>query len=267
MSRRLSWIFPAALIAANLFAPLHATERRPLDVPFITTPSAIVQRMLDMGDVKAGDYLIDLGSGDGRIPIAAVGTRGAQALGVDIDPARVTEAKAYAQQAGVQDRVAFRQQDLFDTDLSRAQVITMYLFPEINMRLRPRLLDLKPGTRIVSHAFHMEDWTPDRHDVVDSRDIFLWIVPAKVTGLWSLNSAGGEPIVLRMWQQFQRIQGIAIFPGEHSIPLMNATLEGSRIRFDLHTASGVRSFSGQVQGRTMQADAADGGAWTATRYD
>ncbi|MDX3906855.1 MAG: class I SAM-dependent methyltransferase [Pigmentiphaga sp.] len=261
------WIMTCAAALAACLSPAQASERPRLDVPFITTPPAVVERMLELGQVDKDDYLIDLGSGDGRISIAAARTRGARSLGVDLDPARVAEATANARRAGVADRLEFRQQDLFDTDLSAATVLTMYLFPEINMRLRPRLLEtLAPGTRIVSHAFHMEDWIPDRHDVVQGRDIFQWIVPAPVAGLWQVETPRGDRLVLRLWQQFQRIQGVAVLPGEHSIPLMEASLEGDRIRFQLHTADGVRRFSGHVNGREMRSDTPET-PWSASRYD
>lgn len=244
----LSTLTTATLAIASM-GPAHA--RPALDVPYIKTPDAVVDRMLEMGRVGASDVLIDLGSGDGRIPIAAAGKFGTAGLGVDLDPARTKEATEAAKQAGVAEQVKFRTENLFDTDLSKATVITMYLFPEINLRLRPELLKLKPGTRIVSHAFHMDEWTPERHDVVAGNDIFLWTVPAKVQGLWRVAVPGHRDYVLRVWQQFDKIQGTATTIDEHSIPVLNMQLHGAEIRYTLNTFDGEFSFTGTVEGSKM----------------
>lgn len=172
--------FPA-LVVVLLVLPLLALTAAPavpreLDVPYVPTPQTVVDKMLEMAEVKSGDVLIDLGSGDGRIPITAAQKYGVTALGVDLNPVRVNEAKANAERAGVADKVAFREEDLFKTDLSKATVITMYLLSRVNMELRPALMKLKPGTRIVSHAFNMGDWQPDKSVKVDGRDVYLWIV-------------------------------------------------------------------------------------------
>jgi precorrin-6B methylase 2 len=159
----------AAVVAGHAFA-------RPLDVPYVPTPEPVVNKMLELAQVKSDDYLIDLGSGDGRIPIAAAKTYGVRAMGVDIDPVRIQEAKANAEKAKVTDKVEFVEQDLFKTDLSKATVITMYLLERINLKLRPELQKLKPGTRIVSHSFSMGDWLPHKKEVVDGRSVYLWIV-------------------------------------------------------------------------------------------
>ncbi|MBW4528913.1 MAG: class I SAM-dependent methyltransferase [Phormidium tanganyikae FI6-MK23] len=159
----------------------QAPERAP-DVPYVPTPEAVVDRMLQIANVNSNDVVYDLGSGDGRIPIVAVQRYKAQrAVGVDINPERVREANQNAQQANVTDRVEFRQQDLFETDLRNASVVTLYLLPEVNLRLRPKLLsELRPGTRIVSHAFDMGDWKPERVENVDGRTIYYWTVPENV---------------------------------------------------------------------------------------
>lgn len=154
-----------------------------LDVPFVPTPQAVVEKMLEMADIKEDDYLIDLGSGDGRIPITAAKTYGINALGVDLNPVRVQEANENAKRENVTDKVEFREEDLFQTDLSKATVITMYLLNSVNMKLRPEILKLKPGTRIVSHSFGMGDWKPDREEIVEGRTVFLWIVPEKMPDL------------------------------------------------------------------------------------
>lgn len=159
----------------------QAPERAP-DVPYVPTPEAVVDRMLQIAKVNSNDVVYDLGSGDGRIPITAVREYNARrAVGVDVNPERVREANQNAQQANVTDRVEFRQQDLFETDLRNASVVTLYLLPEVNLRLRPKLLnELKPGTRIVSHAFDMGNWKPDRVETVDGRNIYFWTVPENV---------------------------------------------------------------------------------------
>lgn len=161
-------------------APTQAIHPDSLDVPYVPTPQSVVDKMLDIAKVTGEDYLIDLGSGDGRIPIAAAKRFGTKGLGVEIDPARVHEAKVNAVNARVKDKVEFRKQDLFETDLSQATVLTMYLLPRVNLQLRPRILNtLKPGTRVVSHSFDMGDWKPDQKITVDGRKIYLWIVPER----------------------------------------------------------------------------------------
>ena len=162
------------------FAPTQAITPESLDVPYVPTPLSVVDMMLDMAKVTGEDYLIDLGSGDGRIPIAAARRFGTKGMGVEIDPVRVQEAKTNAVNARVADKVEFRKQDLFETDLSQATVLTMYLLPRVNLQLRPRILNtLKPGTRVVSHSFDMGDWKPDEKIIVDGRPIYLWIVPER----------------------------------------------------------------------------------------
>ncbi|MBD2213193.1 class I SAM-dependent methyltransferase [Nostoc linckia FACHB-104] len=151
------------------------------DVPYVPTPQPVVDAMLKLAKVNGNDLIYDLGSGDGRIPITAAQKYGARGVGIDIDPQRVQEAKQNLQSAKVGDRVEFRQQDLFQTDLSKASVVTLYLLPDINLKLRPKLLqELKPGTRIVSHAFDMGDWKPQQVQEVDGKTIYLWIVPENV---------------------------------------------------------------------------------------
>ena len=160
--------------------PSPATEaptRNP-DVVYVPTPPVVVNEMLRLADVKSTDLVYDLGSGDGRIAIAAARDRGARAIGIDIDPQRIREANENAQKAGVSDRVTFRQEDLFQADFSNATVVTLYLLPELNVKLRPRLLsELKPGTRIVSHDFDMGDWQPEQVVEVDGRTVYYWVVP------------------------------------------------------------------------------------------
>lgn len=173
----------ALALGALLFAvsvPTAATARE-LDVPYVPTPQAVVDKMLELAELKSGDVLLDLGSGDGRIPITAAKRYGVQATGVDLNPVRVQEANENAKRERVTDKVTFKEQDLFETDLTQANVITMYLLSRINLQLRPQLMKLKPGTRIVSHSFSMGDWQPDKTVRIDGRDVYLWIVKENTT--------------------------------------------------------------------------------------
>ncbi len=155
-------------------------ERTTGDVPYVPTPQPVVDAMLNVAKVNKNDVLYDLGSGDGRIVVTAAQKFGTRGVGVDINPERIKEANQNAQTAGVTDRVKFVQGDLFKTDLSEATVVTLYLLPEVNLKLRPELLKLKPGTRIVSHAFDMGDWKPEQTLNVDGKTIYYWVVPDKV---------------------------------------------------------------------------------------
>lgn len=157
----------------------YAQEKPQLDVPYVPTRPAVVEGMLKLANLKKGDVLYDLGCGDGRIVVAAAKNYGVTAVGFDIDPERIAEANANAKAAGVTDKVKFVNANLFDTDLSKASVITMYLLPTVNMELRPKILALKPGTRIVSHAFDMGDWKADQVEQVDGSTLYFWTVPKK----------------------------------------------------------------------------------------
>jgi hypothetical protein len=228
------------------------------DVIWVPTPQALVEKMLDLAKVTAQDYVIDLGSGDGRTVIAAA-KRGARALGIEYNPDMVELSKRNAAKAGVSDRVNFAKADLFESDFSPAQVITMFLLPDINLRLRPKLLDMKPGTRVVSNSFTMGDWKADETAVVKEGcasycTAHLWIVPAKIDGTWKLDQ--GELTLKQTYQQFSgsmSSSGIAF-------PLTDTKLSGDRISF---TARGVK-YSGQVRGNSIAGDSSNG-KWTATR--
>jgi SAM-dependent methyltransferase len=196
-------------------APAHAQNDRPaLDVHFVPTPQEVVDRMLALAKVTKDDFVIDLGSGDGRIVITAAQKFGARGMGVDLDPQRIKEAKENKQKAGVGDRVEFRQANLFETDLSKATVLTMYLLPKLNIQLRPLLLDLKPGTRLASHAFDMGEWKPDRHDKVNGRDAYHWVVPAKVAGRWQIDD-GKNKFEIDADAAISGDSGRGAFRGEH----------------------------------------------------
>lgn len=160
--------------------PVAAQESRAPDVIYVPTPPEVVEAMLEMAQVRDGDVLYDLGSGDGRIPIAAVKRAKVKATGIDIDPQRIAEANANAKAQGVEGKVTFKQADLFASDFSDASVVTLYLLDSLNEKLRPKLLaELKPGTRIVSHAFRMGEWEPDKTQDVNGRTIYFWTVPKK----------------------------------------------------------------------------------------
>jgi SAM-dependent methyltransferase len=211
-SRRLAILVLLACAFAAPAVRAQATE----EVPFITSPDNVTLEMLRMANVGSRDHVIDLGSGDGRIVILAAKRFGATGLGVEIVPTLVQQSLRNARDAGVADRVDFREQDLFQTDLGAATVITMYLLPEVNLQLRPSLLALKPGTRIVSHDWDLGDWKPDQTTVVPVPDkkvgldksskVHLWVVPAKVDGLWCPHRLLG-PGALELTQRYQEVQG------------------------------------------------------------
>lgn len=237
-----------------------------LEVPYVPTPRPVVAAMLDLAELGPDDYLIDLGSGDGRIAIMAA-ERGARALGVDIDPARVDEAVMAARLAQVEARTRFRRQDLFATPIGEASVITMYLLPDVNMRLRPRLLtEARPGTRIVSHNFTLGDWRPDAQRAIDASNIYLWIVPAAVGGSWTLTD--GAPMHLELEQRFQEVTG-TLSGGGRSMALRDVALRGTHFRFTVDGADGSLTYSGRVEGAEIIPEAASAGhvGWRARRAD
>ena len=228
------------------------------DVPYVPTPPVVVEEMLRLANVGPADFVIDLGSGDGRILIAAAKKFGARGVGVDLDPERIEESVHGAQLAGVSDRVAFERQDLFKFDISRASVVTMYLLPSVNLKLRPRLLkELKPGTRIVSHDFDLQDWQPDRKSTV-RKNVFLWIVPAQVGGRWGVTialPAGERSYEIEFRQKFQEIDGVVRY-AKKMTGLWNARLSGEHISFVVVDDSGPVEtnlyFDGRVAGDAIE---------------
>ena len=250
---------------ANGFDPADYVRTRPkLDAPYVVTDYAVVDAMLAMAEVGPNDQVIDLGSGDGRILIAAARSHGARGLGVDIDPARVREAEANARAARVADRVAFRRQDLFQTPLQDADVLTLYLTQEVNLRLRPRILaQMRPGARVVSHDFDMGDWRPDQRQRIGTATIYLWIVPARVGGRWTL-TAGGNRATLELRQSYQRLEGrIADGAGAGS-RVEQGVVNGERIRFIANLGEGRRVFEGRVRDERIEPLQPDAG-WQAVR--
>ena len=226
------------------------------DVVWVPTSQALVEKMLDMAKVTPQDFVIDLGSGDGRTVITAA-KRGARALGIEYNPDMVALSQRNAQAAGVTDRARFEKADLFESDFSKAQVITMFLLPSINMKLRPKLLDMKPGTRIVTNSFTMEDWQPDQSETLNEGcdnswcTAHLWIVPAKVEGTWQ-----GPQGALTLKQEFQMISGTM-----GSSPISEGRLRGDQIEFSV----GNVKYTGRVDGNSIKGTTSAGGSWSATR--
>lgn len=267
---------PAPSKSADELGP---AEREP-DVGFVPTPDTVVVEMLRVARVTEHDLLYDLGSGDGRIVITAAKRLGTRGVGIDIDPQRVREARAAARKAGVADRVTFLQQDLFESDFREASVVTLYLLPELNLKLRPTLLnDLRPGTRVVSHGFDMGDWEPDSLLTVDFRTVLFWVVPASVQGTWRWSLAGPAGALeaeLQLTQRFQKVSGTLRVGGE-PLRLTELRLRGDRLTVGAQGAVGGRrlrlELAARVEGDTLRGEAtvkSDGSvreqAWKAERH-
>ncbi len=254
-----AWIEPAY----SEYEPQPYQEGK--DVVWVPTAQALADKMLDLAKVTSQDYVVDLGSGDGRIVITAA-KRGARSLGIEYNPDLVELSKRNAAKEGVGAKAQFIQADLFESDFSQATVITMFLLPEINLKLRPRILDLKPGTRVVSNSFGMDEWEADQTAVVTPEEgcndtfceAYFWIVPAKVEGTWKLPQ--GE-----LWfkQTFQMISG-TLKSGSNIVAIKDGRLKGDLISF---TAGGAQ-YTGRVSGNTMQGTCKSGGStvqWNASR--
>lgn len=276
------------MLAPGLFAltllplPLAAQEGVG-DVVYVPTPQVVVEEMLRMAKVGPKDFVIDLGSGDGRMVITAAKKFGARGFGVDLDTVLLKMSNESAQREGVADRAKFMEQNLFEADLSQATVITSYLLPEMNEKLRPKILSLKPGTRVVAHDYHMGEWHPDGNKTIavpekkvgnpGSSYIYYWVVPAKVAGRWQADVKGSPPWDLDFEQRFQMFEGVAT-AGRQKIKLRVPKLEGDQISFSVFTKTGDNStrhnFKGTVRGDTIDGTVTigDGGSqkqlpWTA----
>ena len=225
------------------------------DVVWVPTPQPLVEKMLDMAKLTPQDFHVDLGSGDGRTVITAA-KRGARALGIEYNPDMVALSKKNAAAAGVSDKATFVQADLFETDFSKANVLTLFLLPSINLKLRPKILDMKPGTRIVANSFNMEDWEADETETIGGEctswcTALLWIVPAKVQGTWSMPQ--GE---LKLTQQFQNVSGT----------LGTQQISEGKLRGDLITFKvGNATYSGKVEGNMIHGTAGPSPNWMATK--
>jgi hypothetical protein len=270
-------LLAAACIAA---APAHAQQKYEphvgqagKDVIWVPTPDEVVERMLAMAQVGPNDIHFDLGAGDGKIAIAAAKKFGARATGIEYNPEMAKYANENAQKAGVAGigagKALIRQADIFATDFSQATVITLYLLPALNMKLRPQILSMRPGTRIVSHSFTMEDWDADEVTSIEGRRVYFWVVPAVVMGAWTLES-GGQKLDLSLEQTFQKINGTLSFGSVHA-GLREPRLSGFNIAFSVVDQAAVRrDYTGRVtdknrmEGSWRDEKGAEG-RWTAAK--
>lgn len=279
-----SWRRSAAVAVLCVALPAPAADPHPhAEVPFVPTPAAVVDAMLDLARLRPEDYVIDLGSGDGRIIIAAAKKYGARGFGVEIDQSLVAEARREARRQGVAERAQFLDENLFNTELDRATVLTMYLYPSLLLRLRPRLFEqLKPGARIVSHDFDMEPWKPDAHLTVPvsekpygppSSEVYLWIIPANAAGAWQWRvGAAAADYEVMLSQTFQVLEGRATVGGRPG-RVENGRMRGEEIRFmltaELDGRSVQQEYGGRVSGDEINGKVrlASGGEfdWKATR--
>ena len=269
MKRGMYFICGVALIASLLLAASHSdaqyadpnftpqTGQGGKDVVWVPTPQELVNTMLIMAKVTPADYVVDLGSGDGRLVISAA-KLGATALGIEYNQDMVALARRTAAEEGVSAKATFERADIFEYDFSKATVVTLFLLEDLNLRLRPTILDMKPGTRVVSNSFTMDNWIPDQTanilDLGDWTIAHLWIVPAKVGGTWKLDD--GQ---LTLTQKFQYITG-TLTKGKETFKL-TGKLNGDKISFD----AGGSKFTGTVSGNTMSGSRAGGDDWKATR--
>jgi SAM-dependent methyltransferase len=232
------------------------------DVIWVPTPEFLVERMLQMAQVGPDDLVVDLGSGDGRTVIAAAKKFHANSVGIEFNPDMVALSKRNAEKAGVAADAKFIEADIFASDFHKATVVTMYLLPDLNLRLRPKLLEMRPGTRLVSHQFSMGEWQPDEISTFDNRAAYFWIVPAKVEGDWELSYGAKNSKVARtlnLKQTFQMVEG-AIVAGQARLGLRDVRLRGDRFEFSFVDDRGVlREFSGRVLGNTMSGTMKAGG--------
>jgi methyltransferase family protein len=267
----------AALLFAFNLAPASAQFQPQVgqagkDVIWVPTPDDVVERMLTMAQVTPNDSVWDLGAGDGKIAIMAAKKFGARATGVEYNPDMVKHANANAQAAGVagtgQGKATIRHGDIFATDFSSATVITLYLLPALNMKLRPTILSMRPGTRVVSHSFSMEDWEADEISTMDGRRAYFWLVPANVIGTWSLD-LGSQKTDMALEQKFQHLTGTLSLGPIHA-GLRDARLRGTAISFSYVDPTGLRrDFAGRVAGNRMEGSFRDEkggeGKWSAAK--
>ena len=276
MNRLIVFLLSAALWASFHGGPGEAEAKSfALDVPYEPTSYGIARAMLELAGVASGDLVYDLGCGDGRLVILAAKERGATGVGVDLDPQRIRESRENARIAGVADRVRFFEQNLFATDFSRASVVMLYLYPEVNLRLRPKLLkDLRPGTRIVSHSHSMGDWEEDATWRIEGHYVRFFVVPANASGTWTWAEPGGQAFSLSLTQKYQRVKG-TLSVGDETYPLAECSLRGSRLRLTVDRLVRGRwetfFFEGEIDGDTIRGRIASGGTrektepWQAVR--
>jgi SAM-dependent methyltransferase len=271
----------ASLLLGLFCASLAAADIERTGGPYVPTPQAVVDAMLDLAKVGSQDFVVDLGSGDGRIVLTAAQRYSARGQGFDIDPELVQQSNEEAQKRGLAERVSFVQQDVLQARVEPATVVTLYLLPGMMQSLQAKLLrELKPGTRIVSHDFPFSDWRPDDSVIVDVPEkygtpgqwkstLFYWMVPARVDGVWQVSAPviAPEPLALTLKQQYQFIDG-ATTAGGKRVPLAGGKVQADRIAFKLSLPDGAYDFSGMIEGDRIRGDAVRAGRtvpWTAVR--
>jgi ubiquinone/menaquinone biosynthesis C-methylase UbiE len=265
--------------ALSFFAAAEARAQQSLDVPFVGTPPAVMDVMLSMAKVGPDDFVVDLGCGDGRLVIAAAKKLGARGYGVDLDGALINEAQRAAEREGVQDRTRFEARNLYVTDFSKATVLTLYLFPRVNLDLRPRFFrELKPGTRVVSHEFDFGNWRPDAQTTVEVPDklygpprstVYLWIIPADASGRWAwrVPELGAATYEITLDQTFQRVSARTT-TGQAAYRVEDAQLRGDVLSLTLSSEGRRQEYSGRINGDTISGTVTAGNAsapWTANR--
>ena len=271
----------AAFALVLISATLAAAEPERTGGPYVPTPQTVVDAMLEVAKVGPKDFVIDLGSGDGRIVLTAAQRYSARGLGVDIDLELVKQSNAEAEKRGLAGRVSFREQDVLQAPIGEATVVTLYLLPGMMQQLQAKFTkELKPGTRIVSHDFPFGEWKPDREMSIDVPEkygtpgqwkstLFFWVVPVQVHGVWQVSAPGliSQPSALTLEQQYQFVQGGVTDKGRR-VPLAGGKLDADRITFKLELPAGAYEFSGVVDGERMRGEAVQGGRsvpWTAVR--
>jgi SAM-dependent methyltransferase len=273
-------------LAVAPFAAAAQDALKDLDTPYVPTPQAVVDRMLELARLKSGETVIDLGSGDGRIMIEAASKYGARGFGVEIDPRLVKLSNENAAKAGVADRVQFLQQDLFKTDFHEANVLTLYLLPDVNLALRPKILaELRPGARVVSHDYGMGEWRPDSQETIAAPDktvgarkesqVFLWTVPANVAGEWNFDLSSGtrsKTTRLVLKQSFQIVTGTVELTGKGKVRFTEGRVSGDELRLTLPAGAigrrpveMVGRVSGDTLAGTLQRAGREVATWSARR--
>jgi SAM-dependent methyltransferase len=267
LARKVGVVVFATLLIAGSGAALAQDEgARGYEAPYVPTPLPVVNRMLEIAEVEEGTYVIDLGSGDGRIPIFAAEKYGARALGVDLSPERIAESNDRAKAAGVAHKVEFKLQDLFETDIGEADVLTMYLLQSVNDKLRPRILEeMRPGARVVSHAFDMGPWEPVHSELVAGRRIYMWIVPARVDGKWVLGDGRQEfELAIRNRTEDAPQLDVTAEANGTSLPVNGLMLHGEEISFEIKLEGETQKFKGRIDdGTLVDVESDRGGAWEA----
>jgi len=266
-------LFAALAVAQPASAQTKAYEpqvgQAGKDVIWVPTPDEVVERMLRMAQTTKDDLVYDLGAGDGKIAIAAAKKFGARAVGIEYNADMAKHAQSNVEKAGVAGRARIIQGDIFATDFAQASVVTMYLLPGLNLKLRPTILAMKPGTRVVSHSFTMDDWEADETSNMDGRRAYFWVVPANVAGSWAVD-AGAEKLQLSFEQRFQKLEGQVTLSNTMQGGLRDARLRGFAISFSYVDNNGLRrDFTGRVMGQKMEGSfrSEDGkeGRWSAAK--